>query len=86
MKTSSMNPLTISEEDFPKTGTPGEQLRFLLNYALLAPSEYNTQPWLFRVKENVIELYADTSRRLPVVDPDGREMIISCGAACYNLR
>jgi len=29
---------------------------------------------------DAIELYADTSRQLRV-DPDGREMLISCGAA-----
>lgn len=80
------NPRTVSEADFPAAGTPAEQLRFLLNYAVLAPSEYNVQPWLFRVLDTDVELYIDQSRRLPIVDPDGRETIISCSAACLNLR
>jgi hypothetical protein len=80
------NPRTVSGFDFPTTGTPAAQLRFLLNYAVLAPSEYNTQPWLFKVSKRVVELYADRSRRLPIVDPEDRELTISCGAAFFNLR
>ncbi len=80
------NPRNINEADFPTEGTPEEQWLFLLNYALLAPSEYNTQPWRFRVQGDIVELCMDPSRRLPVVDPEDREMLISCGAACLNLR
>lgn len=80
------NPRTVAESDFPATGTPVEQWCFLLNYALLAPSEYNVQPWMFRVQGTSVELYADYARCLPVVDPEGRELLISCGAACLNLR
>lgn len=80
------DPRMVSEGDFPTSGTPAEQLCFLLNYAVLAPSEYNTQPWLFKVSERTVELYADRSRRLPVVDPEDRELTISCGAALFNLR
>jgi len=79
------NPWNVVEADFPATGSPGEQLHFLLNYAVLAPSRHNAQPWLFHVQGNTVELYADRSRALPVTDPDGREMIISCGAALANL-
>jgi nitroreductase len=81
-----VDPRTIDEADFPGTGTSEEQWLFLLNYALMAPSEYNTQPWCFHVQGNVLELSADRSRRLPIVDPDDREMLISCGTACLNLR
>jgi hypothetical protein len=31
-------------------------------------------------------VFADRARALPVVDPDDRELTISCGAALYNLR
>lgn len=89
MKISSLltiDPRTVAEADFPATGTPAEQWCFLLNYAMLAPSEYNTQPWMFRVQGDSVEVYADYTRHLPVVDPEGRELLISCGAACYNLR
>jgi Nitroreductase family len=80
------NPWTVLEADFPIDDTASEQLHFLLSYAILAPSEYNTQPWRFKVTNRTIELYADRSRRLPRLDPDDRELTISCGAALLNLR
>jgi hypothetical protein len=76
----------INETEFPRTGAPREQLQFLLNYAVLAPSSHNTQPWLFKVGDETIELYADKTRILPIADPQGRELIISSGAALFNLR
>ncbi len=80
------NPRTVSEADFLTLRTPAKKLCFLLNYAVLAPSEYNTQPWLFKVSGRTTELYVDRSRRLPVIDPEDRELIISCGAALCNYR
>ncbi|HVB24592.1 MAG TPA: nitroreductase family protein [Ktedonobacteraceae bacterium] len=79
------NPLDVVEADFPGTGTLVEQIHFMLNYAVLAPSRHNVQPWLFKVEGNTVELYADQSRALPVADADNREMIISCGAALANF-
>jgi nitroreductase len=77
----------ISENQFPTEATKSEQLKFLLNYAIIAPSSHNTQPWLFKiVGDNIIELYADRTRALAVVDPDDRELTISCGAALSHLQ
>ncbi|URD49182.1 nitroreductase [Chroococcidiopsis sp. CCNUC1] len=76
----------IEAAEFPQSGTPTEQLKFLLNYALLAPSGHNTQPWNFKIQDEAIALYADRTRALPVVDPQDRELIISCGTALFNLR
>jgi nitroreductase len=76
----------ISEGDYPVEGRAADKLRFLLRYAVLAPSSHNTQPWLFRVRDDAVELYADRSRGLPVVDPDDRQLIMSCGAALLHLR
>jgi hypothetical protein len=76
----------VQETDFPATGTPEEKLKFVLNYAILAPSSHNTQPWRFKIDSGVVYLYADRSRSLPVADPDGRELIISCGTTLFNLR
>jgi hypothetical protein len=53
----------------------------ILCYAELAPSVHNTQPWCFVVHGDVIEVRADRSRQLPVLDPVGRELSISCGIA-----
>jgi hypothetical protein len=75
----------ISEQDFPSAGSPEAQLRFLLRYAILAPSVRNTQPWSFRVGADRVQVYADLERRLPVTDPDGRELFISVGCALENL-
>ncbi len=61
------------------------QARYLVGVAGRAPSLHNTQPWRFTVSGDEIELYADASRQL-TADPDGREMVISCGAALYGLR
>jgi len=82
----SQNPWTVSELEFPANASASERFSFLLNYAVLAPSSHNTQPWLFRLRGGWLELYADRSRGLPVVDPDDRELVMSCGAALFHLR
>lgn len=51
-----------------------------------APSSHNTQPWLFRLTNDAVELRADRRRALPVNDPEDRELTISCGAALFNMR
>jgi hypothetical protein len=76
----------ICQTEFPAHAELEQQLRFILNYAVLAPSGHNTQPWLFRLSGEQIELYCDRARSLPVADPHEREMIISCGAALFYLR
>lgn len=76
----------VSEDDFPRQGTPADKLRFLLRYAVLAPSNHNTQPWMFQVRGNCVELYADRARSLHVTDPDDRQLLISCGCALFHLR
>ncbi len=61
-------------------------IAFLVATAARAPSVHNTQPWKFRVRGSVIELLADPDRQLHQVDPAGRELMISCGAALFGLR
>ena len=63
-----------------------QQIEFAMRAALLAPSSHNTQPWHFRVRGETIELFADRSRALPVVDPQHRALVMSCGAALFHLR
>jgi nitroreductase len=58
-----------------------EDLQVVIECAELAPSVHNTQPWLFVANDEVIEVRADRDRGLPVLDPTGRELVISCGAA-----
>jgi nitroreductase len=54
--------------------------------ATRAPSLHNSQPWRFRIEGPAVEVYADPARRLEVVDPAGREQLISVGAAVFTLR
>ncbi|MFI9811885.1 Acg family FMN-binding oxidoreductase [Saccharothrix variisporea] len=58
----------------------------VLRAASLAPSLHNTQPWLFRLAPDRVELHPDQDRRLPATDPEDRELRLSCGAALFNLR
>ncbi len=71
--------------------------RYVVAEAVWAPSVHNSQPWRFvtgpepgddpgRPGSEQIGLHADLSRRLSVADPDGRELMISCGAALFNVR
>jgi hypothetical protein len=62
------------------------QLRYALRCAILAPSSHNSQPWRFLFERDAVTLCADRLRALPVIDPFDRELIISCGAALFNLR
>ncbi len=71
---------------FPTSGGPGPALVDCLTAATAAPSVHNTQPWLFRVHDGVVDVLADERRRLAVIDPDGREMYVSVGAAAFTLR
>lgn len=66
-----------------KTLTP--PMTEIVEAATRAPSSHNTQPWLFEQHGNELLLFADRTRRLPVNDPNDRELIISCGAALFNL-
>ena len=63
-----------------------EALRTVVELACLAPSIHNTQPWAWRLRDGLLELHADASRRLPAADPTGRSLVISCGAALHHAR
>ena len=81
-----MDPWQVSAEDFPTDGYASDQIEFLLAYAVLAPSNHNTQPWLFRINASDVEIHADRRRAIRVVDPHDRELTLSCGAVLFNLR
>ncbi|MBC5636230.1 hypothetical protein H8S33_05230 [Ornithinibacillus sp. BX22] len=57
----------------------------LVNDAILASNPHNTQPWLFKVTDSFIEIYADESRNLGAFDPMRREMFIGLGCAIENM-
>ena len=54
--------------------------------ATFAHSVRNTQPWRLVLSPFSLEVYADWTRRLRVLDPRGRQLLISCGSAVFNAR
>ncbi len=52
---------------------------------ILAASPHNTQPWIFHISDDRIELYADTSRNLGAFDPYLREMHIGLGCVVETM-
>lgn len=51
-----------------------------------APSVHNTQPWRWTVVVDSMELFVVRDRQLTAADPDGRLLMISCGAALHHAR
>lgn len=79
-------PWKIEEKNFPKEASLPEQIRFLLGYAILAPSSHNAQPWRFAITEGgLLQVFADYQGWLRVADADQRELHLSIGCAIENL-
>ena len=76
----------ISEAFFAAGSAPRHLLEHAVHYAILAPSSHNSQPWQFRIVGDQLDIYADRTRALAVVDYADRELIMSCGAALFALR
>jgi len=84
-----VNACSCTVEPRSETGdrrTPRELLQAAVAYAVLAPSTHNTQPWRFEIEGDALLLFADRTRGMPVADPGHRELLMSCGAALFNLR
>jgi nitroreductase len=71
----------------PPVSLPDEATLFrALESAVRAPSVYNSQPWRWRVDPAIgIDLFADHDRHLITIDTDGRDLLLSCGAALEHL-
>jgi hypothetical protein len=57
----------------------------LVSSAILAANPHNTQPWLFVVNPNKIDLIAAMNRNIGAIDPYLREMYEGLGCALENL-
>lgn len=68
------------------TRTEAETVRQIVTLGCRAPSVHNTQPWRWRIAGNRVELRVDRSRQLQVSDPDGRTLMMSCGAGLHHVQ
>ena len=69
------------ESELPDQAT----IEAALALAVRAPSVHNSQPWRWRIGEESVHLYADPTRQLPRVDPDRRDLMLSCGVALHHF-
>jgi len=76
---------SVSASELSDGASDAERSRYLLRWAVLAPSSHNSQPWAFRVDGPAIRIRADRDRLLPVADGDCRELHLSLGCAVENL-
>lgn len=53
--------------------------------ATRAPSVHNTQPWRLVAVQDGIDVVADRARQLLVLDPLGRQLLMSCGSLVHHL-
>ena len=67
-------------------GAAAVPLEEIVTFAARAPSVHNSQPWLWQRRGDALDLLADWSRWLRRADPDGRDLLLSCGAALHHLR
>lgn len=56
----------------------------LVAAAVLAANPHDTQPWLFHLRADKIDVYADLSRNLGAMDAYVREMHVGLGCAIQN--
>ncbi len=65
-------------------------IRAALELGSRAPSVHNSQPWLWHFSggrdRHSMLLQADLRRWLPATDADGRDLVLSCGAALHHTR
>jgi hypothetical protein len=57
----------------------------IVSAGILASNPHNSQPWIFRITDSTIDLFADLKRRIGVIDPFLREMYIGLGCAVENM-
>jgi hypothetical protein len=62
--------------------TPTERI---VAAGILASNPHNSQPWIFRITDSTIDLFADPERQIGVIDLFLREMYIGLGCAVENM-
>jgi len=82
---SNYKPWLVKIDDFYKQISKADKIKFLLNFAVLAPSSHNSQPWRFEVNDKEIKIFLEPSRRLLYSDKNDRQAHISLGCAITNI-
>ncbi len=77
----------VNDKLFPSASSSRDQMLFILNYAVLAPSTHNTQPWKFEfLSDTTLRISPDFSRELPQADRTRAALYFSLGCLLLNLR
>jgi nitroreductase len=82
---SGQGPAYESWKNWKRESEEGAGPLSLVPSAILAANAHNTQPWLFLVNSDRIDLFVDTKRNTGTLDPYLREMYVSLGCALENL-
>lgn len=61
-----------------------DTLRTVLTSAVRAPSVHNSQPWRWQVGTDRMRLFAEPGLHLRHIDPDRRDLLLSCGATLHH--
>jgi len=76
---------SVSRNDLIQS--PKNDTEKIIYFGSLAGNSHNTQPWIVEiVNDSTLRLFADFSRKLQIVDPDGRGLFISLGAFLENMQ
>lgn len=75
----------VNIDDFGDLKNERSQLKFLLKFAVLAPSSHNSQPWQFKIGNGEIIIKPDFSRRLKFSDKNDRQLYTSLGCTLENI-
>jgi hypothetical protein len=85
MSTESSRPTAVAVA-VPLKDSAADALSAAVDRAMLAPSLHNSQPWRFTVHADGLDVGADRTRELTSIDPSGRALVQSVGAALFNAR
>jgi hypothetical protein len=66
--------------------TRSSVLEHAVDYAARAPSMHDTLPWRIELQPGRMLLRGDRTRQLTALDPRGRELVQTVGAALFNVR
>jgi nitroreductase len=70
----------VDRSDFPDQ----DVVHRVLAQAVQAPSVHNSQPWIWNLDGDALQLRVDPRKYLRHTDPDGRDLVISCGASLHH--